>query len=418
MCIWSDGETGEPINDAVFRRNTFLAEKYDIKIVPVNGSGGIVNGTVKRDFINSVKADDDQFDMAMMGVLDSAGLASEGHLIDLYSVPHIDLSKPWWDIPVNQTITIMNRLYFGISKMGIHDKDDSFVILFNKELADEVKIESPYQVVKDNRWTYDTFIVLAKQGVSDLNGNGEFDDDDRYGYSGFNAEAWNNFFAAGERIAQVDNDGIPVITMINERSQRAYEYIYKLFNDDNIMFNTQKFPGNTLHDVTYRLLSQKQVLFAGAAMTVVQKARAMDQDFGMLPYPKLDENQDKYYTMCGLWGPTAITIAITNNDLDRTGILIEAMVADSMKKIYPAYYDINLVTKGLRDEESKEMLDLIMEGRGFDLGMLFAWGDLSNVLIQSLLNKNISLVSSFEKSADKAQTAMEKTIENFNSVSR
>ena len=89
------------------------------------------------------------------------------------------------------------------------------------------------------------------------------------------------------------------------------------------------------------------------------------------------------------------------------------MVAESMNTIYPAYYDINLVGKGIRDEESEEMLDLIMDGRGFDIGALYGWGDLSNVLINSLLNKNESLASEFAKNEAAAIAAMQKTIETF-----
>ena len=413
VCIWADSENGEPINDAVYKRNVYIESKYDIKIVPVNFTGDIYQGEMKQQFIQSVMSGDQAFDMAMMGVIDASGLATEGYLVDLYTVPNIDLTKEWWDVSVNESLTIMDKLYYGISRMGINDKDDSFVILFHKQLAEELGIESPYQMVRDNRWTFDNFIATAKLAVNDLNGNGQFDDDDRYGYSGFNAEAWNLFYAGGARIAQVGDDGKPEITMVNERSQQLYEKIYTLFNNDNIMYNTQKFPGETLHDVTYQLLSNKQVLFAGAGMIVVQKARAMDDDFGILPYPKLDENQEKYYTILGQTGATAVTIPKTNENLERTGIIIEAMVAESMNTIYPAYYDINLVGKGIRDEESEEMLDLIMDGRGFDIGALYGWGDLSNVLINSLLNKNESLASEFAKNEAAAIAAMQKTIETF-----
>ena len=413
-CIYAEAENGERINDAVYRRNMFVEEKYNIKIVPINASGEIYNGPVKKGFENSVLAQDNLFDMAMSGVYDSSLLATQGYLVDLYEIPYIDLTQAWWDVTVNETLKILNRLYFGISCMGVNDKDDSFCILFNKQVAQDLGIKNPYQLVRDNEWTFDNFMNTARVAALDLNGDGVMGKEDRYPYSGFDAEAWNLIIASGERIAGIDDNGIPAFTLVNDRAIQVYEMIYRIFTEENFMLNTSTAPD--LHEETYKLLLQNQVLFAGAAMTVVQKARAMEQDFGMLPYPKFDAAQDKHYTICGLWGPTAVTVPVTNTDLERTGIIIEAMVAEGMNTIFPAYYDINLVTKGLRDEDSKEMLDIIMAGRGYDIGMLYDWGGIRGVILESIQAKNTSFMTTYEKREGAALKAMQKTIDEFTKI--
>ena len=414
-CIYAEAENGERINDAVYRRNMFVEGKYNIRIVPVNASGEIYNGPVKKGFEKSVLANDNLFDMAMSGVYDSSLLATQGFLIDLCDMPYIALDKPWWDGTVNDTLKILGRLYFGMSCMGINCKDDSFCILFNKQVAQEVGIENPYQLVRDNKWTFDNFMAIARTAALDLNGDGKMGKEDRYGYSGFDAEAWNLIIASGERIAKIDSAGLPYFTLVNERAIKVYEAIYTIFTEENFMLNTSGVAD--LHGETYKLLVQNQVLFAGSAMTVVQKARAMEQDFGMLPYPKFDAAQDKHYTICGLWGPTAVTVPTTNPDLERTGIIIEAMVAEGMNTIFPAYYDINLVTKGLRDEDSKEMLDIIMAGRGYDIGMLYDWGGIRGVILESIQGKKDSFLGTFEKKEGAALKAMQKTIDEFTKIS-
>lgn len=413
-CIYADAENGERINDAVYRRNRTIEAKYNIKIATIDATGGIYNDRVKKDFEKSVLAEDNAFDMAMSGVYDSSILATQGYLVNLYEIPYIDPEKPWWDIPVNETLKILGKLYFGMSCMGINDKDDSFCILFNKQVAQDLNIKNPYQLVRDNEWTFDNFMNVARAAALDLNGDGAMGPEDRYPYSGFDAEAWNLFIASGERIARTDTGGVPYFTMINERSVAVYETIYKIFTEDNFMLNTSGAPD--LHEETYKLLYQNQVLFAGAAMTVVQKARAMEQDFGMLPYPKFDAAQEKHYTICGLWGPTAVTVPVTNTELERTGIIIEAMVAEGMNTIFPAYYDINLVTKGLRDEDSKEMLDIIMAGRGYDVGMLYDWGGIRDVILSSIQSKNASFTATYEKKEGAALKAMQKTVDEFTKI--
>ena len=413
-CIYAEAENGERINDAVYHRNRMVEGKYNIKIVPIDGSGGIYNDKIKKDFERSVLAEDRSFDMAMSGVYDSSLLSTQGYLVNLYDIPHINLAKPWWDIPVNETLKILNKLYFGISCMGINDKDDSFCILFNKQMAQDLGIENPYQIVRDNRWTFDNFMNTAKAAAADLNGDGVMGPEDRYPYSGFDAEVWNLFIASGERVARIDDAGLPYFTMVTDRALNVYETVYKIFTEDGFMLNTSGSPD--LHEETYKLLYQNQVLFAGAAMTVVQKARAMEQDFGMLPYPKFDAGQEKHYTICGLWGPTAVTVPITNLELERTGIIVEAMVAEGMNTIFPAYYDINLVTKGLRDEDSKEMLDIIMAGRGYDVGMLYDWGGIRWITINAIQAKRASFMQDYEKIEVAAERAMQKTIDEFSKI--
>ena len=40
----------------------------------------------------------------------------------------------------------------------------------------------------------------------------------------------------------------------------------------------------------------------------------------------------------------------------------------------PAYYDVALTGKHIRDEDSAEMLDIILDGRVFDLGYIYNVG--------------------------------------------
>jgi hypothetical protein len=47
------------------------------------------------------------------------------------------------------------------------------------------------------------------------------------------------------------------------------------------------------------------------------------------------------------------------------------MAYESYKKIIPTYYEVVLQTKYTRDEQSAAMLDLIREGRVFDIGYFY-----------------------------------------------
>ena len=67
----------------------------------------------------------------------------------------------------------------------------------------------------------------------------------------------------------------------------------------------------------------------------VEKLRDMNADFGIIPWPKFDETEDKYYTNvdadCSLIG-----VPIANSRPERTSIIIEALAAEGLSVGNPA----------------------------------------------------------------------------------
>jgi hypothetical protein len=97
----------------------------------------------------------------------------------------------------------------------------------------------------------------------------------------------------------------------------------------------------------------------------------MEQDFGVLPYPKYTEEQEHYYSSYNtVWG-TSYGIPVTNMELDRTGWILEVMGYYSTDTIYPATIEKNILTKTVRDEESADMLNLLFNNKFYELGQ---WG--------------------------------------------
>jgi len=95
--------------------------------------------------------------------------------------------------------------------------------------------------------------------------------------------------------------------------------------------------------------------------------RETEVEFGLVPWPKYDETVDKYYSFVDAGSSLAI-IPVTASDPARTGAVLEAMAYYGQKEIIPAYYNITLQNKYLRDDMSITMLDYVNEGRTFDLG--------------------------------------------------
>jgi len=106
----------------------------------------------------------------------------------------------------------------------------------------------------------------------------------------------------------------------------------------------------------------------------------MEIDFGVLPVPKFDEAQDRYYCTVSPYTANFIAFPATMTEAERNGMIVEALSCESMYTLTPAYYDKTLNGKAVRDEESSEMLDIIFSSTVMDLGHSFGWGGLYSAL--------------------------------------
>ena len=84
----------------------------------------------------------------------------------------------------------------------------------------------------------------------------------------------------------------------------------------------------------------------------------------------------------------------------------------SMKDVLPVYYGNVVEQKGLRNQDSIEMLDIILGSKSIDLGILFGW---SNALLESMRDKffagTIDIASLIQKQQASIEKKMDKTVE-------
>ena len=81
-------------------------------------------------------------------------------------------------------------------------------------------------MVGDNKWTIDNFIGIVSGIYEDLNGNGETDDSDLYGFGEFPcdpADVWLTSF--GQTLTGRDKDGKIIVTIMTEKTQSALEKV-------------------------------------------------------------------------------------------------------------------------------------------------------------------------------------------------
>jgi len=411
--IYAEEETGDTINDAVYQRNRNIENRYNINIVNIPENGDLAAKASK-----AIKAGDDMFDIMSHGLQQIATLMTSGGLYDLHTVPYIDLSKPWWDQKAKDQLTIGGKLFATTSDYIILDKDATWILMFNKKFIKNYGLDDPYKMVKDGTWTMDKMYEMMSAASADLNGDGKMDENDQWGLVSqyYNALAFYN--GAGECISKVNSEGQPEITLYSRRAVDVCEKIGMLQSDKNVTLNADAYTAKVADvwdGLQLVVFNTDRGLFYYAGMNRVTLLRNMETDFGIIPPPKFNKEQDGYYVAIhpGCTGSVAIPVTVDNTE--RAGIIIEALTAESKYTLLPAYYDISLKTKFARDDESSEMLDIIFANRIYDVGQLFGWGNGEGFFHQLSQNKN-TLASYWEKTAPKMQAALEKTMNAFDSL--
>jgi len=431
LAIWqsrdiaAEEETGDPINDAVYRRNRTLEEKYNFtvkQVFPANltapasisMSNPAGDGSSFLTFIRTaIAAGDNYFDAVSMPFAILPIAAQEGLFIDLFDLYYLDFEKPWWNQNAVKSFSILNKLFFTIGDFTLVNRDTISVMLFNKQLIADLQLENPYELVRNGEWTLRKLSEMARAAAADLNGNGTMDlDNDRFGFISSTFSDWALRTGAGVRFADIDADGLPFLIFGREIDYSATYAVHDIMNAD--------FTWNVWNDINYRnhrvsrperVFTEDRGLFMGATVRTIENLRGAETDFGILPMPWFDENQREWYLdpMGGFGSAMAIPIFHDFDALDKIGFMLEAISAESMYTIIPAHHDVQLHGKFIRDEESSEMLDIIFSSLVWDTGMFYGWGgfDITGAAASG------RVASVWERNLGRTESAMQATVNAF-----
>ncbi|MCL2157943.1 MAG: extracellular solute-binding protein [Oscillospiraceae bacterium] len=403
----------EPINDAVYRRNQLLKERYniDFAVVDINDEKSQLN--------KIVKAGEDIYDAVIIFNNNVPTVVQSGNLLSISSLPYVDMDKPWWDSGVN-AMSISGKNYLLAGDLLILDNEATNALLFNKDLMAALGMELPYNLAKDGKWTMDKLNNLLKQGALDLDGDGQMTpEEDRWGFVTFNDTLHALLVSGGGALALKDENDLPYMSFAEPRNLQVIEMAMEIMYNKPDVLNIQSdinTPG-TANENWFRAyhgsFEENRALFIWVRMRVVEKFRGMDANFGILPMPKFDEAQNNYASLVNPYTGVMLGVPKTVGDPERTSIILEAMAAESKYTLQPAYYDIVLQRKFARDEESSEMLDIIFGTRTYDIGGVYSFGNVFMDFIALCNKSDTNIMSYYEKKIGSMNKAIEKVVAVF-----
>lgn len=377
--LFGEEDSKDVLDQMLFKRNRALTERFNVNLTSLpTQSTGIVDqqshyDAVQRTLLNG----DDDFDVVAMFAYQSGKLITTGWYLDWRS--EIDFCRDslkngaaWWPKGINDDCTVCGHQYVAVSDVCITAIEMAWSIVFNKDLVGNNNIpkkigayDTMYQVVDAGAWTLDVMKNTLKDfyvpGADDTN-----DQDDLYGMMIQGSTGMDAFaFALGYHYVINDSINPPELWTPTGGTIATLETLRDFAASKGMYYSYAK--GHTDDDLA-RFFAERHALFATMPLEHLKKdiIHDMEDAYGVLPYPKLNAQQ-KQYLSGTVDHYSVLSVPYTNFKTKVTGAVIEAISAYNNMYVNDLYYESIVTHKNTRDPDSVRMIDIIMDGRVYDL---------------------------------------------------
>ncbi len=414
--VWVEEDSGDIVDAAIFERNMNVMEGLNCNITLLGSDTYGSSSNTKTRLRTQVQAGSDDIQLAGFYQYYGTVIATENLVYNMANLPYNDFSRDYWGVDYMNDLSYKGAYFFATGPIALRYTGGVYVTYINSNLWGEFYPETDiYDVVRDGKWTYDMLYDLTNATYIDANGNGKADATDVYGYIQALQDMVDGMAVGADvKWSERDADGNVAITVNSERSISFYEKLYKL------MYNSTGAHSATQDDS----VTVMKMFNDGYGMITMNKMfqaeiylREMEDDYTIIPLPKLDEVQAEYNSAIHD-GCTIFAIPITTGNPDAVSAVLEALAAESARLVSPAYYDQALKVKYTRDSDSGEMIDLIYSHISTDFMFLYSnnFSDIAHLFRNNISNKNEAISSAMAKSEKAWGKILDRFLEKMDKV--
>ncbi len=409
--IVADEETGEMLSGAITQRNKAIEDKYNVKIKQKKVDDVVTS--VRSSILSGVV----DYDAILAAGRDLASMTIEGLLYDLNKIERFDYTKSYWDSNACEQLEIAGKLYFTNCALNIHSY--GYAMFFNEKIMSDKGLKTPHEYMAENNWNIDTWAMLVKSVSEDLDKNGKMSLGDRFGMLSDHTYASIMAYSAGIRTTTKNEEGIPVITLMDDQTKlkTVFEKVNEVFMNKKVVAcnrcdNKETHGFATTFAYTRHLFTQDCFMFHIDDVTATKHFTQMDSKYGIAPLPKYDSNQENYLSM---YEPYYNLVALPNDvnikDAQRTYNIIEDMNYYSNEIVRPQYEESLLKRKYDRNDASEETLQILRDNTVYDVGLCYEIGNVRSAVFNLNLCTKVDVVRQYQKSKKTIETALDHIIE-------
>ena len=356
--VITPADTENTHSAAVYKRNLAVEDALNIRLA--------VSATDENayfDLLNaSILADEYFSDLLLIPQYQIGTFAAGDVLLNLRSAPLLDLNQPYFFADSLEAATGGNQI-FAVAGSASFEETTLSAVYFNRDLFEGNGVEIPYDLVYEGKWTWDAFFTSCAQaqGINEYAQKYALGSYSSYAvqYAADHLPAMVFASCGGKMVRSFVNES-PFVG-ISEEDSPVLDIIDRLYSD------------RYAHADTETGVSR---FHTGRSLYLIDRLYLMSwmpnstQNWGILPIPKMTEEQSSYITLAD---SGTLFFAMQKNTVDssKASLVMSALNAASYGVLSEAYthYAMNHL---LRDNDSANMLAIISASRTFDFALSFS----------------------------------------------
>ena len=400
------------VGKAVWDRNVAIKDKYGLDVV-----GTLTDGYVHVDATVFIGAGDDQYDLIICQNDTMLGFATAGDFVNINTMPHINFDMDCWNLGVNDQFTYGDKMYYTANKFLLQEKHRTWMIWYNRDLANELNIGYLEDEVFDNTWTMDRVIEIARNAAANVDGKDGMTFSDRWGFVGADPYVFGQLaYGAGFRLSNKGADGYPQLIGATDEMNAILDKIFILSSNRNISFFSEYRPTADENEMDYGegIFREGRAVLMGEAVSYLEHVNKLDFKYGALPNPKYSSAQETYISMPNLKNGHLFAVPVTVSDINKAGFGLQAISEESVSTSYNAYIEERCKKQDSEDLDMAKCLELIFDGVAYDVALIDDIGGLGSVMRKDLLVSGSNTFSRLYKSKErKANTQIKNIKEEY-----
>ena len=413
---WSEAPQSN-VDWQIYGRNVRVQDSLNVKLNYILQDEGADNEAFYTTVLNTA--------MSGLGGIDVvsgfAAYATNQNVLPYYvnwfdseKLPYLNLDRKYWNQNYQRDAAAFGKLYVNVGDMNLSLYDRCMVVYFNKAKAESYVKDSAgkaidlYELVQRGEWYYETFYGIIKDIYEDTGSvQDQRDNEDFYGVTGIKgSEASDAFlYSLGGMLTATASDGSHAL--VTNTKLEILGDIYTAmtdfwYSDGAIM------PGDS--GTNYDIFTEGHALFTVDVVwhysAGLQKLQAMDGGYGIIPMPKLDEDQDEYITgVQDAYNTMAILQSGGSQDFEMISAVMEKMCYESYSNVRPYYVETILMTRQM-DMDSSMCFNYVLDGIRWDFSDVYATaiGTVRNALWRNPFQANVGFASNWQMFKGKYET--------------
>lgn len=328
-----------------------VEEKYNVKFTYNQEVGG---NEFYELLTASLLAGDPLGDIIPVQTPRYPALAYRNLLYPVSELDHIfDWSDPRWSQEMHEAGRINGKFY------GVHPGSPRFgyMMFFNKEIFNRMNLPDPYELQRNNEWTWDTMLEIAQQAhMENQDGMVEI-----WGMTGV-LDLYGWVYSNGGKVISMEG-GRPVFGLTDSKAVAAMQFAQDLIHKHKVYALT---PAGDPWDWPVSLFKEGKAAMMFAEQWLWQRLEDMSDDFGVL-MPPMGPDADDYCSLTKV--TTYFSFPAGIEDVEEVAIVLNALM-DPYEEFPDKTVDFfgNIGWEGqvehwARDSGTMESHGMIREGR-------------------------------------------------------